>query len=151
MNAFHTNLTVHVVMATLRLQGLIDPGLAARLYPFIDGIIRGDKGRLIKIGGTLNHTHLLVRIDPVLAVADMVHRVKSKSARWVNDLLRPPVRFAWQRGYAAFSVSQSRVAQATAYIADQTDHHRGMSFDEELALLLEKHCILSDPKASDVD
>jgi REP element-mobilizing transposase RayT len=139
IKAAHTNLTVHVVMATLRMKALIDTRIAAKLYPFIQGVIRGDRGRLIKIGGTLNHVHLLVRIDPVLAVADMVHRVKSKSARWVNEILSPTERFAWQRGYAAFSVSQSRVAQVTAYIAGQAAHHKDMTYEAELELLLEKH------------
>jgi len=141
MNASHTNLTVHAVLATVRMKALIDAGLASELYPFIEGIVRGDRGRLLRIGGTLNHVHLLVRIEPVLAVADVVHRVKSKSARWVNEILRPPVRFAWQRGYAAFSVSQSRVEQVAAYIADQGVHHIDMSFEEELTRLLEKHQI----------
>lgn len=143
MNASHTNLTVHVVLATVRMKALIDSRLAAELYPFIDGIIRGDRGRLIRIGGTLNHVHLLARIEPVLAVADMVHRVKSKSARWVNEILHPPVRFAWQRGYAAFSVSQSRVEQVAAYIGDQGVHHIDMSLEEELTRLLDKHQIFS--------
>jgi REP element-mobilizing transposase RayT len=137
--ASHTNLTVHVVVATLRRKALIDARLAAGLYPFIEGVIRGDRGRLIEIGGTRDHIHLLARIDPALAVADMVHRVKSKSARWVNEFLKPPERFAWQRGYAAFSVSRSRVAQAAAYIAGQAAQHAAMTFDEELALLLAKH------------
>lgn len=141
MSSRYTNLMAHVVLATRHRQDLIDPRTAAELYPFIAGVIRGDKGRLLKIGGTMNHIHMLVRITPGQSMAEMVHRVKSKSAKWINDMLRPPVRFAWQRSYVAFSVSQSRAQRVAAYIADQTSRHGDFSFEEELVLLLEKHGI----------
>jgi hypothetical protein len=55
-------------------------------------------------------------------------------------------RFAWQKGYAAFSVSASNVPAVKKYIQNQEQHHRKMGFDQEIVALLEKHGMEYDPK-----
>ena len=52
--------------------------------------------------------------------------------------------FAWQDGYAAFSVSPSALPKVRQYIEGQAEHHRELSFDEELMALLAKHGIEYD-------
>ena len=47
--------------------------------------------------------------------------------------------FQWQGGYADFSVSQSNLQAVTAYIAGQEEHHRKVSFQDELRALLGRH------------
>jgi putative transposase len=47
--------------------------------------------------------------------------------------------FAWQGGYADFSVSQSNLEQVTDYIANQEKHHEEMTFQDELRALLRRH------------
>ena len=47
--------------------------------------------------------------------------------------------FEWQRGDAVFSVSQSNLEQVKEYIAHQEEHHRKMTFQDELRTLLRKH------------
>jgi hypothetical protein len=54
--------------------------------------------------------------------------------------------FAWQEGYAAFSVSVSNTPAVVDYIRNQEDHHRKISFEQEYRMLLKKHGIEFDPK-----
>jgi putative transposase len=54
--------------------------------------------------------------------------------------------FAWQRGFAAFSVSASNKDSVVRYIRTQDSHHKKMDFKSELIALLEKHGVSYDPK-----
>jgi len=94
------------------------------------------------IGGVEDHIHLLVEVPPMLAVAAAVRTIKSNSSKWVNELDR---RFAWQKGYAAFSVSASNIQAVERYIGRQEEHHRKISYEDELIALLRKHGITFDP------
>ena len=71
-----------------------------------------------------------------MAVAESMRIVKAKSSRWMRGRDRS---FAWQPGYAAFSVSQSSVGQVTKYIANQEEHHKRVQFEHEFISLLKKH------------
>ncbi len=54
--------------------------------------------------------------------------------------------FAWQHGYAAFSVSASLLPAVERYIQNQETHHRKMSFENEFLAFLRKHGVAYDPK-----
>ena len=64
----------------------------------------------------------------------------------VEDHVHLLARFAWQGGYADFSVSESNLKQVKQYIADQVPHRRKMSFPDELRALLRKHRIEWDER-----
>lgn len=136
-----TNLVYHFVFSTKARNDLISPELAAELYPYIGGVIRGEKGRLLKIGGTANHVHILAMFSPSVSVSEMLRRIKGNSSKWINERKRLRIPFSWQRGYGAFSVSESMLGRVSKYIEDQEDHHKKMTFKEEFLLLLKKHNI----------
>ena len=92
------------------------------------------------IGGTDNHVHLLMAVPPKLSVAHAVRVIKADSSKWMNDSGH---LFAWQTGYGVFSVSVSNLDTVTAYIANQADHHRQRSFEDEFREFLRKHGIAS--------
>jgi putative transposase len=125
---------------------LITPELALDLYPYIGGIVNGEKGHLLKIGGTANHLHLLAKFHPAMAVSEMLQRIKGNSSKWINEGQRANGYFAWQRGYGAFSVSESAVDSVSQYIDMQAEHHQKMTFQEEFVALLKKHHIPYDER-----
>jgi len=88
------------------------------------------------IGGTDNHVHLLLQLPLDLPSAKAVLLLKSNSSKWMNEQGR---RFAWQEGYAAFSVSASNLAAVTRYIYNQEAHHKKITFEQEYLALLKKH------------
>lgn len=90
-----------------------------------------------------DHIHLLIQIPASLPLAKAVLTIKSNSSRWANE---EGHKFAWQQGYAAFSVSASLVPAVVQYIENREVHHRKMSFEDEFIALLKKHGLEFDPK-----
>ena len=91
------------------------------------------------VGGTEDHIHLLARLGCTITQADWVKELKRVSNLWIKSQGKDCADFEWQGGYAAFSVSQSNIEQVTQYIAGQEEHHRKISFQNELRVLLRKH------------
>ena len=141
-----TNLLTHIIFSTKDRLPHIDDDLRAQLYPYMVGILRELDGKTSIINGTSDHVHLLVQLPPVLALSDAMRILKTNSSKWVHD--RWPVRskFGWQTGYGAFSVSKSNADAVSRYIADQEEHHRKKTFQEEFLEYLKKHEIEYDER-----
>jgi REP element-mobilizing transposase RayT len=118
---------------------LISATLKPRLQDYIGGIVRGEGADLLEVNTVADHAHLLLRITPARPVVDIVRLIKANSSRWVNETFRQGPQFAWQDGYAAFTVSQSQVPRLLSYIRGQEEHHRGRDFPHELVALLRRN------------
>jgi REP element-mobilizing transposase RayT len=134
-----TNLVFHVVFSTKERIPLIKGDYRERLYEYIGGIIRGQRGTLLEIGGMPDHVHLLARFRASASVSTMVRFIKSNSSLWRNEQPGRTERFGWQVGYGAFSVSESQIPRVRAYIRKQEEHHAQASFKDELIILLRKN------------
>ncbi len=126
-----SNLLVHLIFSTKDRRPLITPDLQADLFAYMGGIVRELKGKALLVNGIPDHVHMLVELAPSLSVADMMRAVKTNSSRWVHETKAQHSRFAWQTGYAAFSVSRSNAPAVSKYIAEQAKHHRKRTFQEE--------------------
>lgn len=141
-----TNLLFHIIYSTKYRKPTIRSEWHDDLYGYIGGIVRDQKGTLLKIGGVEDHVHLLVKLSPTIAISDVLRKIKSNSSKWINE--RPDVnrKFEWQSGYAAFSVSESQMPAVAKYIANQAEHHRKKTFEEEFLAILKKHNIEFDTR-----
>lgn len=140
-----SRLLYHVVFSTKSRTRFIDSKLRTELYPYMGGIIRRQGGWLLSLGGMPDHVHILLRLKPDVAIAELVRHVKGGSSKWVHEQKGLCPDFAWQTGYAAFSVSESKEATVRSYIERQEAHHRRTTFKDELLTLLRKHNIEFDP------
>ena len=61
------------------------------------------------------------------------------SSKWIKSLGPSYHDFSWQEGYGAFSVSQSKVETVTRYILGQKEHHKKMTFQDELKMFLKEY------------
>lgn len=136
---------VHIVFSTKDRTEWIADSFAPRLYAYIGGIARNHDCELIAAGGVEDHIHLLATLHQSCALAELVRDIKANSSRWVHDELRVS-DFAWQNGYACFSVSKSNVDAVVKYINTQREHHATRSFKDELIALLEKHGVEYRPE-----
>ncbi len=141
-----TNLLYHVVFSTKERQNIIESSFRENLYSYMGGIIRGEKGILISIGGTQDHIHIFMKIPPDVSVSHMLKCLKGNSSKWVNENKHSKIHFNWQIGYGAFTVSQSNIEAVIKYIEHQEEHHRKQTFKEELISLLEKNNIEYDER-----
>jgi len=136
-----TSLLYHVVFSTKGRFNFIYDELAHRLFPYMGGIVRENGGHALEVGGISDHVHMLLRLKAATSLADIVRLVKAGSSKWVNEQVKDGLPFAWQAGYGAFTVSESQLKRVQAYIQNQKEHHLGISFSDELKILLEKHRI----------
>jgi len=142
----YTSLTYHIIFSTKYRIPRIDADLRDDLYSYIGGIIRGEKGQLLEIGGIADHVHILAGFHPTVAVSFMLQHIKGSSSKWINDQKKPQMRFEWQAGYGAFTVSQSQVPTVRQYIQQQEKHHEKQGFKDEFLAILKRHNIDYDPK-----
>lgn len=138
------NLVLHLIFSTKDRQPLITAEIRNDLFAYLGGIVREMHGTALIINGTADHVHMLVRIRPVQAAAEIARVVKTNSSRWVTEKWK--MRFAWQTGYGAFSVSESNVSAVSRYIATQEAHHKKVTFEEEYVAFLKKNKIPYDER-----
>ncbi len=92
-----------------------------------------------------DHVHLVLKLIADVSVAEIVRLVKANSSKWIND--NDTIRsFAWQTGYAAFTVSESQLPKLRTYVTHQEAHHRQRTFQEEVLQLLQRHNIEYDER-----
>jgi putative transposase len=141
-----TNLIYHIIFSTKNRQPLITETHQSRLYEYIGGTIRGLGGISLAINGTEDHVHLLAKLRPDKALSDVLRDLKANASGWMHDVFPNMKGFSWQRGYGAFTVSQSNVDKVQNYIARQKEHHQKKSFRDEFIELLEANGIEYDEK-----
>ena len=115
------------------------------LREYLGGIVRAMDGKLLAANGIEDHIHLAVILDQKRAVMDVLREIKSRSSGWLRET-RPALDFHWQDKYAGFVVSPSVMPAVLRYIERQAEHHKKMTFLEELMRLLDAHGIEYDPR-----
>ncbi len=146
MPGTYSQILLHAVFSTKRRATMITPEVQPRLYDYIGGIVRAQKGVIYALGGTSDHIHMLLRWRTDSAIADLMRTVKARSSVWIHRTFPDSARFAWQEGYAVFSVSKSAEPDVKAYIENQAEHHKKRDFQEELLALLRSHGIDFDAR-----
>ena len=141
-----TRLLYHIMFSTKHRANLIAADVQPRLHEYLGGIIRGERGIAHEIGGVADHVHLLIQWRTDETLATLMRRLKSNSSRWLHADFPTMRGFAWQEGYAAFTVSPSQFETVRQYIRNQAAHHRQRGFVEELKALLEVHGIEYDDR-----
>ena len=139
----YSNNLLHVVFSTRERKPTIPGALFKELWAVMAGIGRNHRLTVVKIGGMADHVHILFALPADVTLAHAVQVIKANSSRWMGQ--RVPT-FAWQQGYAAFSVSASVAGTVKKYIENQAEHHKRRSFEDEFLALLKKSGVPYDPK-----
>jgi putative transposase len=142
----YTSLHYHVVFSTKNRQPFLSEAVRKRLFAYLGGIARENGMTALEIGGVADHVHLLLSIPVVLAVSKAIQLLKGGSSRWVKETFPKLNDFAWQDGYAAFTISQSQIDDVRRYVRSQSEHHRTRTFAEEYRAFLARHHIEYDER-----
>jgi REP element-mobilizing transposase RayT len=146
MGHTYTNLLTHIIFSTKDRLPYLRGERRHDVFTYIGEIIRGLNGSALNVNGVDDHVHMLVRLRASVAVAKAVEIVKTNSSRWIHEWRIPHRSFAWQAGYAAFSVSESQSDEVSKYITNQQEHHRQITFQEELLAFLERSGVQYDER-----
>jgi len=141
-----SKITIHVVFSTKDRRPFLSTTARADLFAYMVGILNSLDCVTVAINGTEDHVHALIIMAKTISVSKMLEEMKGGSSRWLKSHDATMKHFAWQSGYAAFSVSESQVPRVVDYIAGQEEHHKVTAFQDELLLLLEKHKIKIDER-----
>ncbi len=133
---------IHLVFSTKdRRPFLRDDSVRHAAHSYLAEVSKRLDCPALLVGGVEDHVHMLVRFGRTITQADWVKEVKRVSNEWIKEQGPAYSAFQWQRGYSDFSVSQSNVDKVLKYIANQEEHHKKVSFQDELRVLLRKHDI----------
>ena len=138
---------VHVVFSTKnRTPVMASADLRRQMHAYLATVFKGHDCRPITIGGTADHVHILCTWSRTRTLAEVIGDVKRLSSKWVKTKGPPLAVFQWQNGYGVFSVSHSNVGRVRKYIDGQNQHHKTITFQQELRTFLRKHGVPFDER-----
>jgi putative transposase len=129
---------LHIVFSTKDRQPLIHPDIEEELYGYIIGTCKKINCPIIKINGVADHIHILLHLRRTISISDLLSNIKANSSRWIKTKGKLYKDFSLQNGYGGFAVSRLAVESAIKYISKQKEHHKKISFKEELLAMLER-------------
>ena len=132
-----TAIYIHAVFGTKYRTHIIDEKIESALHAYMAGILKNLGCPTLKINSMPDHVHILFRLSKNLSIAKVMEVVKKDSSKWMKT--QGYQSFKWQRGYGAFSVSQSKVEVTSRYIERQKEHHSRKSFEKEVEGLMENY------------
>lgn len=141
-----SKILLHLVFSTKNRRALIPPDLAGDLHAYLAGACRALESAAYRVGGTEDHVHIACTLPRTLTVSKLLEEIKKTSSAWFKGKDLRCQEFSWQAGYGAFSLGQSHLAELVRYIDNQQEHHRSMSFKEELLELLRRYEIEYDER-----
>jgi len=134
----YTQLYIQIIFAVEGRVSLIRSEFREELNKYITGIVSNKKNKLIGINGVADHMHLLIGLNPAYGLSKLVQEIKSNSSRFINEKGWVYPKFAWQKGYGAFSYGRSQLNDVAHYIKNQEEHHKKMTFKAEYIIMLKK-------------
>ena len=112
---------IHVIFATKNREQMILYEVESRLYSYMTGIAKNRDTSVLKINGMPDHTHMLLKLHPNIALATLIKEMKAYSSSWMKKI--GVQNFSWQEGYGGFSYSKSMIPTVSQYIENQKIHH----------------------------
>jgi putative transposase len=137
---------IHLVFSTRNREPVLPEVLRDPQCAYAAGVLRDLDSLAIAINAWRNHVHVLFTLSKNQPLSQVVMEVKRATSKWLKTKGAEFTNFHWQAGYGAFSIGQSGLAEATAYIAHQPEHHRRKTFEEELRALLKLYQLEFDER-----
>jgi putative transposase len=140
-----SNLLTHLIFSTKNREALLaTKDLRDSAHAYLATVLKDRKCPAVIVGGIANHVHILCHLGKTESVSNLMEHLKASSSKWLKT--QGSSIFTWQRGYGAFSVSQSHVDSVVAYIQNQEAHHRTVTFEEEYRFFLEGYRVAFDER-----
>ncbi len=130
---------MHLVFSTKYRQPFIVPEIENRLFHYLGGICNKLLCHPLKVGGYLDHVHILCNLAKTIALCDLVKEVKVHSSLWMKKQGPDFNNFYWQDGYGGFSVGRTELTKTQQYVENQAQHHKSMGYKEEYRIILDAY------------
>ena len=137
---------LHIIFSTKDREPWLDREVRPRMHAYLATVCRDLGGQAYRIGGIADHVHIVTTLPRTISQADLIEDVKKTSSKCIKGVDAKYRGFHWQRGYADFSVSPSKLDEVLEYVSSQEEHHRSHSFQDEYRGFLRKHEIEFDER-----
>ena len=137
---------VHLIYSTKNREALLRNDFRDELHRYTAGILKEWDSPAILVNSVEDHVHLLFSLSKNHAVSKIVEEVKKGISKWLKTKAASLANFHWQNGYGVFSVSQSGVEEVRRYIANQAEHHRKKTFQDEFREFLKRYELTYDER-----
>ncbi|HPF01516.1 MAG TPA: transposase, partial [Bacteroidales bacterium] len=103
---------------------------------YLATVLRNKKCLVYAINGTADHVHILFTLHPSVSLSDLIKDLKLSTSSFIRTKKLFPMFDGWQEGYGAFTYTYSAKENLIRYVSNQQEHHKKISFYEELKNLL---------------
>lgn len=141
-----SKILLHVVFSTKDRAPAIPTSVGEKLHAYLASACRAQGSQAYRVGGTVDHVHVACTLPRTMTVSQLVEAIKVSSSKWIKDSDNRCRTFAWQSGYAAFSLGQSQLDALIRYIDSQEERHRTKAFKEELIEFLNRYDVEFDER-----
>ncbi len=132
----YTQIYYHIVFSTKDRAPALAADKREAFFRYTWGILKNKECHLYRINGVEDHLHILTSVHPTVCLADLVKDIKTSTSKWIKENGVFPAFTHWQDGYGAFTVSHDAKDAVIDYIKNQQEHHKKVSFRDELRGLL---------------
>jgi putative transposase len=139
-------LHIHLIFSTKNRERFLRDAVRDSLHRYMATVLQNFGCAPVLINSVEDHVHILFELGRTVSISGAVEEVKTTSSKWIKTQGSSYSTFAWQAGYGAFAVSESNVESVREYIANQPEHHRLKTFQEEYRIFLERHRIAFDER-----
>ena len=134
-----SQILVHGIFSTKGRTPWLDDEVGPRMHAYLATVLH-DKGHIpLIVGGYHDHVHVLFGLAKTSSISQAMEDIKGSSSKWIKTLELGLDEFAWQRGYAAFSIGNSEIDRTVQYIANQQSHHGKTNFQDEFRLICKEN------------
>ena len=131
----------HLIFSPKNRNSLIHKEWKGELEKYISGIIQNNGHKLLAIGAMPDHIHIFIGYNLNKTIPDLVENIKTSSNAWIKHNKLSKFKFEWQKGYGAFTHSNSNIDTVVNYVLNQEKHHERKSFKKEYLEMLQKNNI----------
>ncbi len=133
---------IHLVYGTKNRHPFINDSTRQRLHSYISATLSKYECKMISINSVDDHLHTLFQLSKNHSIAKVVEEIKKQSSKWIKGIENGHRGFSWQIGYGAFSVSSSKIQSVKNYIGNQKEHHKKITFKEEIEEFFKQYDVI---------
>ena len=137
---------IHITFSTKDRYPFIPLEIEDELFRYLSGICKNKECFPVKVGGYIDHVHILCLLSQKVALMKLVEELKSFSSKWIKTKGNQFSKFYWQRGYGTFSVNPTEIEVVSKYIDEQKENHKKRTFQEEFLAFLKKYNVEYDER-----
>lgn len=137
---------IHLIFSTKERRPSLNDKVRPDLHAYMATVLKNMECPALLINSVEDHVHVLFLLHRTVALSTAVGDLKKSSSKWLKTQASHLEAFTWQAGFGAFSVSESNIPTVRKYIENQQEHHREVSFQDELRVFLEKHGVDYDER-----